>query len=86
MDDEDDDIAYDWRDDEDYYEPWKDPFYGYEPDPEPPGCWWCDDRGCRRCVPSRWQRIRWALRGRLDRLLRRGPKADDPWGSDEGPF
>jgi hypothetical protein len=79
--------------DEDYFGYWADdPFYGREPQepdgPDGPDCLWCDDAGCRRCVPSRWERIRRALRRCLDRLRWRGPKADDPWGRsvDELPF
>lgn len=86
---EDDDIPGDRADDDDWREPWKDPFHDYEP-PDPEwGCSWCEDTGCTWCTPSRWERIRWAIRGRLDRLLRRRvPKVDDPWGrsDDESPF
>ena len=63
-----------------------DPFDGYEREPEPDvGCSWCEDLGCRRCIPSRWDRIRWAVRERLDRLMRRRTAADDPWGLSVGP-
>lgn len=78
-----DDIAYefDWRDD-DY---WNDPLDGYEPDEPPYPC--CGDGEGRCCNPTRWDRIRWALRVRLDRLLHPTRK-DDPWGlsDDELPF
>lgn len=88
--DDDSDEDYDDRDGGEPDEDWDDNWHWYDDDLRPPkeepDCYVCNDAGCRSCIPSRMDILRWRLRSRVRDLLDKLRHRPVGTGLDEPPF
>jgi hypothetical protein len=85
-----DDVDPEDDEDDDPVEDWDDNWHWYDDPPRPakeePDCYACNDAGCRSCIPSRLDILRWRLRSRIRDLLNKLRRRPTGIGPDEPPF